>query len=145
MLTVRVEPIENDTLLINEWVRIFNERGDSLRNRGWIEEAERQYQLAKWLDELISLKNTFSGIEKARFDILSGMVTIPSIEADMIFKGKEDREDYIRKTIASGMRDILSENLSIEKVDFGSGTMTDTYRGYICMMRRKESIDEKKI
>ena len=139
MLTVRVEPIENDTLLINEWVRIFNERGDSLRNKGWIEEAEKQYQLAKWLDELISLKNTFSGIEKARFDILSGMVTIPSIEADMIFNGKEDREDYIRKTIASGMRDLLAENLSVEKVDNDSGTMIDRYRGYICMMRRKES------
>lgn len=139
MLTVRVDPIENDSLLINEWVRIFNERGDSLRNKGRIEEAEIQYQLAKWLDELISLKNTFSGIEKARFDILSGMVTIPSIEADMIFNGKEDREDYIRKTIASGMRDLLAENLSVEKVDNDSGTMTDMYRGYICMMRRKES------
>ena len=139
MLTVRVEPIENDTLLINEWVMIFNERGDSLRNKGWIEEAEKQYQLAKWLDELISLKNTFSGIEKARFDILSGMVTLPSMEVDMIFSGKEDREDYIRKTIASGMRNILAENLSIEKVDNDSGTMTDMYRGYICMMRRKES------
>lgn len=139
MLTVRVDPIENDSILINEWVKIFNERGDSLRNKGWIEEAEKQYQLAKWLDELIYLKNTFSGIEKARFDILSGMVTLPSMEVDMIFSGKEDREDYIRKTIASGMRDILAENLSIEKVDNDSGTMIDRYRGYICMMRRKES------
>lgn len=139
MLTVRVDPIENDSILINEWVKIFNDRGDSLRNKGWIEEAELQYQLAKWLDELIYLKNTFSGIEKARFDILSGMVTLPSMEVDMIFSGKEDREDYIRKTIASRMRNILAENLSIEKVDNDSGTMTDMYRGYICMMRRKES------
>lgn len=139
MLTVRVDPIDNDSILINEWVKIFNERGDSLRNKGWIEEAEKQYQLAKWLDELIYLKNTFSGIEKARFDILSGMVTLPSMEVDMIFSGKEDREDYIRKTIASGMRNILAENLSIEKIDNDSGTMTDMYRGYICMMRRKES------
>lgn len=138
MLTVRIDSIENDSLLINEWVKIFNDRGDSFRDNGWIDEAEQQYQLAKWLDELISFKNTFSRMDKARFDILSGRISIPSIEADMIFKGKDDREDYIRKSLASGMRDILAENMSIEKVKNDSGTMIDTYRGYICMMRREE-------
>ena len=137
MIIVKIDPVEDDTLLINERVKEFRERGDYLRDKGYLVEAQTYYRLAEWLDQLINFKTTFRKIEKAHFDILSGMITLPAAEMDNIFKSKEDREDYIRKSIASGMKDLLAENLSLEKVDHNSGTMLDTYRGSICMMKRE--------
>ena len=136
MIIVKIDPVEDDTLLINECVKEFRDRGDYLSNKGWIDEAKTNYRIAEWLDQLISFKTTFRKIEKAHFDILSGMITLPAAETDNIFKDKEVREDFIRKSIASGLKDLLAENLSLEKVDHSSGMMLDTYRGYICMMRR---------
>lgn len=81
------------------------------------EEIKRTESYIKWLDELITLKERLVHSDSYHFDILSGAEVVPRECFDFIMPNasKEEKELFIKRTIAKKMVEALTPEISLKK------------------------------
>ena len=81
------------------------------------EEIKRTEDLITWLDELVTLKEKLVHSESYHFDILSGAEVVPRECFDFIMPkaSKEEKELFIKRTIAKKMIEALTPEISLKR------------------------------